>query len=168
MALTRWDPFRDVLTLQNRLNSLFQEYPRSGGENEAPLVAAGFAPPVDIYEDAQKVVLKLEIPGIRKEDLDIRVENHNLTVRGERRFESDEKEENFHRVERRYGSFYRAFSLPSSVDTAGIKAEYDAGILRLELNKREEAKPKQIQVTVGSATPAGVKAVDGAAGQKIA
>lgn len=168
MAVTRWDPFRDVLTLQNRLNSLFQDYPRIGGENEAPLVAAGFAPPVDIYEDEHKVVLKLEIPGVKKEDLDIRVENHNLSVRGERRFESEEKEENFHRVERRYGSFYRAFSLPSSVDTSGIKAEYDAGILKLELSKREEAKPKQIQVTVGSAAPAAPKSVEGVAAQKTA
>jgi HSP20 family protein len=151
MTITRWEAYRDVVALQNRMNSLFQDFSRNGsGENE-PVTAAGFVPPVDIYEDEHKLVLKLEIPGIRQEDLDVRMENSTLSVRGERSFETEGKEENFHRVERRYGSFYRAFTVPNTIDPENIKAEYDAGILRLELQKRPESKPKQIKVNVGSA-----------------
>ena len=150
MAITRWDPFREVATLQNRLNSLFQDYSR--GENAGdPVSAASFVPPVDIYEDDHKVVLKLEVPGLKQEDLDIQLENNNLTVRGERKFETEEKEENFHRIERRYGSFYRAFTIPNTVNADSVKADYDAGVLRIQLEKRAEAKPKQIKVQVGSA-----------------
>ncbi len=149
MAITRFDPFRDVLALQNRMNSIFQDFSRNQGDNEL-LTTAGFVPPVDIYEDEHRVVLKLEVPGISKEDLDIRVENNTLTVRGERKFEKEEKEENFHRVERRYGSFYRAFTLPNTVNTENVKADYENGVLRVTLEKRAEAKPKQIQVNVGS------------------
>jgi len=152
MAITRWDPFRDVLALQNRMNSLFQDFSR--GQNEADtLAAAAFAPPVDVYEDEHKVVLKLEVPGMKQEDFDIRVENNTLTVSGERKFEKEEKEENFHRIERRYGSFYRAFTMPNTVNTENVKANYDAGVLKIELEKRAEAKPKQIKVGVGSAKP---------------
>jgi HSP20 family protein len=151
MAITRWDPFREVASLQNRMNSLFQDFSRSqGGESELPLTA-GFVPPVDVYEDEHKIVLKLEVPGIKQEELDVRLENHTLTVRGERKFEKEEKEENFHRIERRYGSFFRAFTLPTTVDSENVKAQYDAGILKLELNKRAEAKPKQIKIGIGSA-----------------
>jgi HSP20 family protein len=110
-------------------------------------------PPVDIYEDEHKLVLKLEIPGIRQEDLDVRMESTTLSVKGERSFQSEGKEENFHRVERRYGSFYRAFTVPNTIDPESIKAEYDAGVLRLELQKRPESKPKLIKVNVGSAKP---------------
>jgi HSP20 family protein len=153
MAITRFDlPFRDVLGLQNRMNALFQDYSRNSGEGDS-LTTASFVPPVDIYEDEHKVVLKLEIPGIAKDDLDIRVENNTLTVRGERKFEKEEKEENFHRVERRYGSFFRAFTLPTTVNSESTKAEYENGILRLTLEKRAEAKPKQIKVNVGSTKP---------------
>jgi HSP20 family protein len=133
------------------MNSLFQDFSRNNtGENEM-VTAVGFVPPVDIYEDEHKLVLKLEIPGIRQEDLDVRMENSTLSVRGERSFETEGKEENFHRVERRYGSFYRAFTVPNTIDPESIKAEYDAGVLRLELQKRPESKPKQIKVNVGSA-----------------
>jgi HSP20 family protein len=145
MAITRFDPFRDVVTLQSRLNSLFRDF----NDGDSPLTTASFVPAVDIYEDPQKVVLKLEVPGIEEKDLDIRVENHTLTVKGERKFEKEEKEENFHRIERRYGSFYRAFTLPSTVDTENVGATYNAGVLRLELNKKAEAQPKQIKVNVG-------------------
>jgi HSP20 family protein len=151
MTITRWETYRDVLALQNRMNSLFQDFSRSNsGENEL-VTTAGFVPPVDIYEDEHKLVLKLEIPGVRQEDLDVRMENNTLTVKGERSFQSEGKEENFHRVERRYGSFYRAFTVPNTIDASSIKAEYDAGVLRLELEKRPESKPKQIKVNVGSA-----------------
>jgi HSP20 family protein len=147
MAITRWDPFREVVALQNRVNSLFRDLNDDGD----PVAAASFVPAVDIYEDAQKVVLKLEVPGIEEKDLDIRVENHTLTVKGERKFEAEEKEQNFHRIERRYGSFFRAFTLPSSVDTENVAANYSAGVLKLELQKKPEAQPKQIKVNVQKA-----------------
>jgi HSP20 family protein len=146
MAITRWDPYREVVVLQNRLNSLFRDF----NEGDNPLTTASFVPAVDIYEDAQKVVLKLEVPGIEEKDLDIRVENHTLTVKGERKFEKEEKEENFHRIERRYGSFYRSFTLPSTVDTESVNAAYNAGVLKLELKKKPEAQPKQIKVNVAA------------------
>jgi len=146
MAITRWDPFREVQTLQNRMNSLFRDM---SGDNDL-LTTASFVPPVDIYEDDKKVVLKLEVPGIDEKDLDVRMENHTLTVKGERKLETEEKEENFHRIERRYGSFFRAFTLPTTVDAEHIKANYRNGILRLELTKKPEAQPKQIKVDVAA------------------
>ena len=145
MAITRWDPFREVVALQNRVNHLFREI----NEGDSPLTTASFVPAVDVYEDPKKVVLKLEVPGIEEKDLDVRVENNTLTVKGERKFEKEEKEENFHRIERRYGTFYRSFTLPQTVDSEHINASYNAGILKLELNKKPEAQPKQIKVNVG-------------------
>lgn len=152
MPITRWDPFRDVLVLQNRMNSLFQDFNRGQGGSDA-LTTAAFTPPVDIYEDEHKVILKLEVPGMKQDDFDVRVENNTLTIRGERKFEKEEKEENFHRIERRYGSFYRAFTVPNTVNTESVEAIYDAGVLKIELQKRAEAKPKQIKVGVGSSKP---------------
>jgi HSP20 family protein len=146
MAITRWDPYREVTALQNRVNALFRDM---SGDND-PVAAASFVPAVDIYEDPHKVVLKLEVPGIDQKDLDVRVENHTLTVKGERKFEAEEKEENFHRIERRYGSFYRAFTLPSTVDTENVSASYNAGVLKLELKKKPEAQPKQIEIKVAA------------------
>ncbi len=148
MAITRWDPFRDVLALQNRMNSLFQDFNRNQSEGDV-LSTAAFVPPVDIYEDEHKIVLNLEVPGMKESDLDIQLENNVLTVKGERKFEKEEKEENFHRIERRYGSFYRSFTIPNTVNPESVKAGYDAGVLRIELEKRAEAKPKQIKVEVG-------------------
>ena len=147
MAITRWDPFREVVTMQNRLNSLFRDM---NNETDSPLSTAAFVPAVDIYEDDKKVVLKLEVPGIEEKDLDVRVEDHTLTVKGERKFEKEEKEENFHRIERRYGSFYRAFTLPSTVDTEHVQAKYNAGVRKLELLKKPEAQPKQIKINVAA------------------
>jgi len=156
MAIVRWDPFREVVALQSRLNSLFQDYNRGQNEEES-LSAASFAPPVDIYEDDQKLVLKLEVPGVKQEDLDIQVEGRTLTVRGERKFSSEEKQENFHRVEHRYGTFARSFTLPNSVDAENVKAIYDAGVLQLELAKTAAAKPRQIKIGVGSVGSEGGK-----------
>ena len=146
MAINRWDPFREVVSLQNRMNNLF----RGINEEESPLAAASFVPAVDIYEDKDKVVLKLEVPGIDQKDLHVTVEDNTLTVKGERKFEGEEKQENFHRIERTYGSFYRAFTLPPTVDTANIGADYKAGVLKLELKKKPEAQPKQIEVKVAA------------------
>lgn len=146
--ITRWDPFRELVTLQDRMNRLFQE---TAGSGETSLTNSGaFIPPVDVYEDEQGLRLKLEVPGIDEKDLDVRIENNVLTVRGERKFEKEEKEENFHRVERRYGSFVRSFSLPQTVDTEKVSADYKNGVLTLYLAKRAEAKPKQIKVNIGS------------------
>ena len=145
MAISRWYPIREMATLQNRVNSLFQDF---AGEND-PVTTAAFAPAVDVYENAEKLVLKLDVPGIKEEDLDIRVENQTLTVRGERKFEQEEKEENFHRIERRYGSFFRSFSLPTTVDTDSIQASYEAGVLKIELKKKASAQPKQIKIGTG-------------------
>jgi HSP20 family protein len=155
MTIHRWDPFREVASLQNRMNSLLQDFSRNQGGESDLVSTANFVPPVDVYEDEDKVVLKLEIPGIQDQDLDIRMENNTLTVRGERKFDKEEKEENFHRIERRYGSFYRAFSLPSTVDGENVQARYDAGVLRIELPRRAEAKPKQIKIGVNQPNQVG-------------
>src|SRR5947209_7332822 len=153
-TLTRFVPFRsplaDVAVLQNRLNSIFSDFARPEGETES-LGMGSFVPPVDIYEDNQQLVLKLEVPGIKEENLDVRVENQTLTVRGERKFEKEEKEENFHRIERRYGTFTRSFTLPQTVDTNSVKAGYEHGVLTINLAKKEAAKPKQVKVEISGA-----------------
>jgi HSP20 family protein len=146
-TLTRWDPFRELATLQDRMNRLFQD---SYAGREEELTSSAFAPPVDIYEDEHNLILKLEVPGIEEKDVDIRLENNTLVVRGERKIEKEEKEENFHRVERRYGSFSRAFTLPNTVDSDSAKANYDKGVLKITFAKKAEAKPKQIKIGVGS------------------
>jgi len=146
-VLTRWDPFREFSTLQDRMNRLFRD---SFGEGrEDALATSSFAPAVDVYEDEHNVTLKIEVPGIDEKDIDVRIENNTLTVHGERKFEKEEKEENFRRVERQYGSFTRSFTLPSAVDPEQVTANYDKGVLKIKLAKRAEAKPKQIKVSVG-------------------
>src|SRR5579863_32955 len=147
--LTRWDPAREYSTLQDRMNRLFRESYSPEGPEEA-LTTTGFAPPVDIYEDEHSITLKLEVPGIDENDIDVRIENNILTLHGERKIEKEEKEENFLRVERQYGSFTRSFTLPSSVDAGQVSAHYDKGVLKINLAKKAEAKPKQIKVNVGS------------------
>jgi HSP20 family protein len=150
--LTRWEPFRELSTIQdriNRMNRLFRESYSAEGPEEA-LTTTSFAPPVDIYEDEHNITLKLEVPGIDEKDIDVRIESNTLTVHGERKIEKEEKEENFLRVERQYGSFTRSFTLPSSVDTGQVRANYDKGVLKISLAKKVEAKPKQITVNVGS------------------
>ncbi|MGA8507851.1 MAG: Hsp20/alpha crystallin family protein [Candidatus Sulfotelmatobacter sp.] len=150
--LTRWEPFREFSTQQdrmNRLNRLFRESYSPEGPEEA-LTTTSFAPPVDIYEDEHNITLKMEVPGIDEKDIDVRIENTTLTVHGERKIEKEEKEENFRRVERQYGEFTRSFTLPSSVDLGQVSAHYDKGVLKINLAKKAEAKPKQIKVNVGS------------------
>ena len=142
MAISRWYPIREVASLEDRVHSLFQDFAGDG----QTVTAAAFAPAVDVYENGEKVVLKLDVPGIKEEDLDIRVENQTLSVRGERKFEAEEKEENFHSIERRYGSFFRSFSLPTTVDTENVNASYNAGVLKLELKKKASAQPRQIKL----------------------
>jgi HSP20 family protein len=150
--LTRWEPFRESSAMQdrmNRMNRLFRESYSPEGPEEA-LTTTSFAPPVDTYEDEHNITLKLEVPGIDEKDIDVRIENNTLTVHGERKIEKEEKEENFRRVERQYGEFTRSFTLPSSVDLGQVTAHYDKGVLKINLAKKAEAKPKQIKVIVGS------------------
>ena len=150
-VLTRWEAFRDFSTMQdrmNRMNRLFRESYSPEGPEEA-LTTTSFAPPVDIYEDEHNITLKIEVPGIDEKDIDVRIENNTLTVHGERKIEKEEKEENFRRVERQYGEFTRTFTLPSSVDPGQVTADYAKGVLKINLAKKAEAKPKQIKVNVG-------------------
>jgi HSP20 family protein len=152
---TRFVPFRSplegVAVLQNRLNSIFNDFGSSNGEMQNESLSAGnFIPAVDIYEDANRLVLKLETPGIPQEDLQINLENQTLTVKGERKFVKDEKEENFHRIERRYGSFVRSFTLPATIETDSARANYENGVLTVTMQKKEAAKPKQLKIEIGS------------------
>jgi len=163
--LTRWEPFREFSTMQDRitrLNRLFRESFSPELPEEA-LTTTSFAPPADIYEDEHNITLKIEVPGIDEKDIDVRIENNTLTVHGERKIEKEEKEENFRRVERQYGGFTRSFTLPSSVDTGQVSADYDKGVLKINLAKKAEAKPKQIKVNVR-----GEKTLDAKAHGKVA
>ena len=145
MVITRWTPFREGTGFENTVNALIGAFK----EGDSPLTTASFIPAVDVYEDDKKVVLKLEVPGIDEKDIDVRIDNNTLTVHGERKIEKEEKEENFRRVERQYGSFTRSFTLPSSVDPEQVSAHCDKGVLKIILAKRVEAKPVQIKVNVG-------------------
>jgi HSP20 family protein len=149
--ITRFEPFRDLNSLQGTLSRLFQNYEPFRGNDELT-TTGNFVPAVDIYEDEHFLTLKLEVPGVDQKDLDVRVENNTLTIRGERKFEKEEKEENFHRIERRFGSFARSFTLPSTVNTENVAANYENGVLLLKLAKKAEARPKQIKVNIGSAS----------------
>lgn len=147
MAITRWDPFRELAQLHDRLNRIYGE----GIRRDDELMSRGdWMPPVDIFQnDKHEIVLKAELPGLRREDIDLTVENNTLTIRGERKHAHEVKEEQYHRIERLYGSFSRSFALPNSVDAGNVRAEYKDGILTVVLPAREEAKPKQVQVQVG-------------------
>jgi len=138
---------REFSTLQDRVNRIFRESYSPEGPGDA-LTTANFAPPVDVYEDEQGVTLKIEVPGIDEKDIDVSIASNTLTVRGERTLEKEEKEENFQRVERQYGSFTRSFTLPNSVDLEQVSAHYNKGVLKIRLAKKAESKPKQIKVNV--------------------
>jgi HSP20 family protein len=149
MAIVRFEPFRDLVTIQDRMNRLFSEAfrgTRAGDEDWG--LGGSWAPAVDILEQDGNIVLKAELPGVDPKDVEVRVENNTLTLRGERRFDNETKRENYHRVERSYGTFTRSFSLPNVVDTEKIKAEYRDGVLNVTLPTKEEAKPKQISINV--------------------
>ena len=148
--ITRWDPFRELGTLQDRMNRLFND--QFGAITHDESLTGAFVPPVDVYEDENSIQVRMEVPGIEEKDIDILLENNVLTVRGERNFEKEEKEENFHRIERRYGSFTRSFTLPATVNSEDVSADYDKGVLKIRLAKRAEAKPKQIKVNLGGKT----------------
>ena len=146
MALIRWDPFRDLLSLQDRMNRIFEEsFPKSR-VFEGPLATGLWSPAVDIYETDKAIVLKVELPGLSKDDINIEIKDDNLILRGERKFEKDIREENYHRIERSYGKFSRSFSLPGSIDRNKVDATFKDGVLEITIPKAEETKPKQIEI----------------------
>jgi len=147
MAIVRWEPLRDLMTTQRGFDRLFKEaFTPFFGEGEPS--TRTWAPPVDIYENENDIVLKAELPGIDPKDVEVRVEDNTLYLKGERKFEKEVKDESYHRIERSYGSFARSFSLPNSINAEKVKAEFKDGLLTLTLPKREEAKPKTIKIDV--------------------
>ena len=145
-TITRWDQSRGLPSLQDQVNRLFED--NFTRERSAHADLATWAPPVDIYETENELVLKADLPGLQNEDIDVRVENNMLTIRGERKFEKDVNEDNYLRVERAFGPFTRSFSLPNTVSSESVRAEYRNGVLSLQMAKREESKPKQIKISV--------------------
>ncbi|HKF53247.1 MAG TPA: Hsp20/alpha crystallin family protein [Candidatus Acidoferrales bacterium] len=146
-GITRWDPFHNLSTLQEHVNRLFDSKFSHNGDN-ATLTA--WVPSVDVYETENELVIKADLPEIAEKDIDVRVEDNMLTVRAERKFEQKVKEENYLRMERAYGTFSRSFSLPNSVDTQAVKAEYTDGVLSVTLPKRAESEPKQVKINVSN------------------
>jgi HSP20 family protein len=144
MAMSRWDPFRELSSIQNELNRLFGRTFGTEGDEDARM--AQWVPAVDVAETQDRYVITAELPGVKPEEVDISVENSMLTITGERKFYSQNKEEDFHRIERRFGSFVRTLTLPSVADPERIQASFDDGVLTIEVPKREEAKPRKIQI----------------------
>ena len=145
MTIVRYDPFRDLRTLQEEVNRLFStNLTRAFGDEG--IGRGAWAPSVDIYENKDQIVLEAELPGMKQEDFDLSIENNVITLRGERKFEKTDETDNYHRVERSYGSFTRSFTLPQTVSAEGASAEYNNGVLRVTLPKREETKSRRIQV----------------------
>jgi HSP20 family protein len=136
MAIIRWDPFRDMVSLREKMNRAFEDVFSGRGEDKE-MVTSSWAPAVDIYENENELVLTAEVPGVDEKDIEIKIEDNTLSLRGERKFEKEAKEENFHRVERSYGSFYRVFSLPNSIDN---------GILKITMPKKQELKPRTVKI----------------------
>jgi HSP20 family protein len=145
-TITRWEPFGGLSTLHDQVNRLFNQTLFRGQGEESALTT--WAPSVDIYETPNELVVKADLPDVTEKDIDVRVENNLLTIRGERKFEKNISEDNYLRVERSYGSFSRSFSLPNTVNTESIHAEYKNGVLTVKLPKREESKPRQVKVNV--------------------
>jgi HSP20 family protein len=148
MAIVRFDPLRELATMQERVNRVFGDFYTRRTEDDL-LAHGAWVPSVDIFEtDDKELVIKTELPDVKRDDIDLRIENNMLTLRGEKKMDSEVKEDRYHRVERVYGTFTRSFSLPPTVDTEKVSADYRNGVLEIRLPIREEAKPKQIQVQV--------------------
>jgi len=147
MAVVKWDPFRDLISIQDRMNRLFEQtLSRSRGEEGVS--ATTWTPAVDIYETADTIVMKAELPGVAREDIQIQINDNTLTLKGERRFAKDVQEESYLRIERAYGSFHRSFTLPATVRQDKVRALFKDGVLELSLPKAEESKPKRISIEV--------------------
>jgi len=148
MALIRWDPFQEMSALQERMNRLFSDVRAQAPVRGEEIVQGAWIPAVDIFETNEAIVLKAELPGITAQDISVEVKDNTLTLKGEKKFEKEVKEENYHRVERSYGSFQRAFTLPGTIHQEKVKAKFKDGILEIILPKVEEAKPKQVKVEI--------------------
>ncbi len=147
-TVARWDQSRVLTPLQEQFIRLFED--NSTRDRSGPADLATWAPQVDIYETENELVIKADLPDLEEKDIDVRVENNSLTIRGERKFEKGVNEDNYLRVERAYGPFTRSFSLPNTVSSESIRAEYRNGVLSLHMAKREESKPKQIKISVSA------------------
>ncbi len=148
MALVRWDPFRELLDMRDRVDRLFKEaFGRSGFEEDIVASTGAYWPAVDVYEDDNSIAVTAELPGMKLEDIKVEVKNHVLSIKGEKKMEKELKEDNFHRMERVYGSFQRSFTLPANVEHEKVKATYKDGVLKIVIPKKEEAKPKEIPIT---------------------
>jgi HSP20 family protein len=158
MTIVRYDRFRDLRTLQEEVNRLFSTNLTTGFDDEG-IGRGAWAPSVDIYENKDQIVLEAELPGMKQEDFDLSIENNVITLRGERKFEKTDETDNYHRVERSYGAFTRSFTLPQTVSAEGATAEYNNGVLRVTLPKREETKSRRIQVT-GTGSGASQKTIE--------
>jgi HSP20 family protein len=145
MAIIRWDPLRDFVTLRDRMNRLFDEAATQRGEDK-DMISMAWSPSVDIFETENELVMNAEVPGIDEDDIEIKIEDNTLTIQGERKLEKETKEENYHRVERSYGSFYRSFSLPHYIDQENIKAAHDNGVLKVHMPKKPELKPRNVKI----------------------
>ena len=149
-GLTRWDPFQELNWWSDRLNRILgPETSRTKPEGEQALTHGNWMPPVDIVEGKDRIRLNVELPGFKENQVNLTVENGMLTIKGERKFEKEDAEENYHRVERSYGTFVRSFTLPTSIDQGKIQADFSDGVLHIEMPKREETKPKQIPIAGG-------------------
>lgn len=148
MAPSGWDPSRDMNLLQQRMNKLFEESLRLGRSTEHDVTGSGWMPAVDIYETEDKVVVKADLPGVEQGEIDLRIEDNVLVLRGERKFSNQERKEDFLRIERTYGTFQRTFRLPSSVDQGKVTANHEDGVLEVTLQKKEDSRPLSIKVEV--------------------
>lgn len=146
MAITRWDPFRDLSILQERMNRVFEDAAVRGWKSDEPSATTSWSPAVDIYETDSEIMVQAELPGIDRKDIALQLENNVLTLKGDRRFEKETNQENYHRIERSYGGFSRAFTIPTIVDEDKIRADYRDGILKIALPKKEQVKTKQIKI----------------------
>ena len=157
MSIVRYDPFRDLRSLQEEVNRLFTGNMARSFDEEG-IARGSWSPSVDIYENKDQIVLEAELPGMKREDFDLSVENNTITLRGERHFEKKDDSDNYHRVERAYGSFTRSFTLPNTVTAEGATAEYTNGVLRVTLPKREETKARRIEIKTNGAEPKTIEA----------
>ncbi len=148
MAMVKWDPFRDLVSIQDRMNKLFEQTLSRSSRSDEAAAATTWTPPVDIYETPETIVIKAELPGVAREDVDIQIQDNALVLRGERRFAKEVKEESYLRIERAYGPFHRSFTLPATVQQDKVRAVLRDGVLELELPKADSAKSKRITIDV--------------------
>ena|SRR5437868_4130758 len=146
MAVTRWDPFRDLNILQERMNRVFEDAAGRRWKSDEPAATTSWSPAVDISETDREILVQAELPGINRKDIALQVENNVLTLKGDRRFEKETRQENYHRIERSYGGFSRTFAIPAIVDESGIRADFKDGILKIALPKKEQMKARQIKI----------------------